>query len=86
MSDEQKKPDEKVVISAFNQLVRDEHARHRVHWRPSSSSDPDVQRADRDRLNDALRVAAGHEPQHAEEEPESGTYPWRSLTSGEENT
>jgi len=78
--------DPKAVVQGFNQLLRDERARNRVHWRPSSSSDPDVQRADRDRLNDALRVAAGHEPQHAEEEPESGTYPWRSLTSGEENT
>jgi hypothetical protein len=74
--------DQKATVSAFNQLVRGEHARHRVHWRPSSSSDPDVQRADRDSLNDALRIAAGRDPQHAEEEPE-GTFPWRSLEGPE---
>ncbi len=70
MTENDKKPDEKEVISSFNQLIRDQRDLRLVRVSPSTS------RAD---LNDALRIAAGHDPQHAEEEPESGTYPWRSL-------
>ncbi len=77
MTDTSKPTDQQPTVSAFNQLVRDERSRHRVQVGPATS---------RDALNDALRRAAGHEPQHTEEAPESGTYPWRSLTSGEENT
>ncbi len=75
MSDEQKKPDPKVVIASFNQLVRNERNRRRVQIGPATS---------RDSLNDALRAAAGHDPQHTEEE--SGTHPWRSLTSRDGDT
>ncbi len=64
------KPDEKAIIGGFNQLIRNQRNLHRVRVTPATS------RAD---LNDALRVAAGREPQHAEAEPQSGTYPWRSL-------
>jgi hypothetical protein len=66
------KTDQKEVIGAFNQLIRNQRDLRRVRVSPSMS---------RDALNDALRRAAGREP-HAEEESE-GTYPWRSLTSGE---
>jgi hypothetical protein len=69
------KPDEKATIGAFNQLIRDQRNLRHVRVTPATSTTV---------LNDALRVAAGHEPQ-LEEESE-GTYPWRSLTSGEENT
>ncbi len=69
------KPDEKVTIGAFNQLIRNQRDRRRVRVSPSTS---------RDELNAALRRAAGHE--HQPEEESEGTYPWRSLTSGEENT
>jgi len=71
-----KTTDQQPTVSAFNQLVRDERSRHRVQVTAATS---------RDDLNNALRIAAGREPQH-EAEPQSGTYPWRSLTSGEENT
>jgi len=76
MTDNGKKPDQKVTIDAFNQLIRNQRDLRRVRVSPSTS---------RDDLNNALRVAAGREPQHAEEESE-GSFPWRSLTSGEENT
>ena len=69
MTDNGKKPDQKVTIDAFNQLIRNQRDLRRVRVSPSTS---------RDDLNNALRVAAGREPQHAEE---SGTYPWRSLGS-----
>jgi hypothetical protein len=71
MTDEQR-PDPKVTIGAFNEAIRAERSRHRVQVGPSMS---------RDSLNAALRVAAGHEPQHSEEEPEPGSFPWRSLGS-----
>jgi hypothetical protein len=69
MSDSQK-----AIIASFDRQIRDEHSRHRVRVTAATS---------RDALNRALRIAAGRDPQHAEEEPESGTYPWRSLTSRE---
>ncbi len=76
MSDEQKNPaDQKATIDAFNQLIRNQRDLRRVRVTPATS---------RDALNDALRRAAGRDPQHEEES--EGTYPWRSLTSGEENT
>jgi hypothetical protein len=66
-----KKPtDQKAVISSFNQLVRDEHSRHRVQVTAATS---------RDDLNDALRIAAGRGPQHAEAEPAPQSFPWKSL-------
>ncbi len=68
------KPDQKATIGAFNQLLRNQRNLHRVQVSPSTS------RAD---LNDALRIAAGREPQHAEEESEPGTYPWKSLEGPE---
>ncbi len=75
MSDDKKPTDQKATISQFNRQIRDEHSRHRVQVTPATS---------RNELNNALRIAAGREPQpEEEEEPESGTYPWRSLTSGE---
>ncbi len=74
---DQKRPDPKEVISSFNQLIRDQRASRRVSWTPSSSLDPEVQRADRNALNDALRVAGGHDPQH--EGQEQGALSWKSL-------
>ncbi len=68
MTDEQK-PDPKEVIGAFNQLIRNQRNLRRVQVSPSTS---------RNDLNNAVRIAAGREPQH-EEEPES--FPWRSLAS-----
>ncbi len=68
------KPDEKVVIDGFNRLIRNQRNLHRVRVTPATS---------RDDLNQALRIAAGHEPQHAEEESEPGTYPWKSLEGPE---
>jgi hypothetical protein len=64
------KPDEKAIIGGFNQLIRNQRNLRRVRVSSSTS------RAD---LNDALRIAAGHEPQHTDEEPEPQTFPWRSL-------
>ncbi len=75
MTENDTKPNEKATIGAFNQLIRNQRDLRRVQVTSVTS---------RDDLNQALRIAAGREPQHAEEE--SGTYPWRSLTSGEENT
>jgi hypothetical protein len=69
------KPDQKATIGAFNQLIRNQRDLRRVRVTPATS---------RNDLNDALRRAAGHE--HQPEEESEGTYPWRSLTSGEENT
>jgi hypothetical protein len=74
---DQKPTDQKPTIGAFNQLIRNQRNLRRVRVTPATS---------RDALNDALRRAAGHEPQHAEEEPESGTYPWRSLGSRDGDT
>jgi hypothetical protein len=54
---------------------------NRVDWIPSTSLDPAERRKDRDSLNDAIRIAGGHDPQHAEDGPEPGTHPWKSLTS-----
>jgi hypothetical protein len=64
--------DQKATIDAFNQLIRNQRDLRRVRVTSATS---------RNDLNDALRIAAGHDPQHAEEE--SGTYPWKSLTSRE---
>jgi hypothetical protein len=70
MTDDQKATDQKATISQFNRQIRDEHSRHRVQVTSSTS---------RDELNRELRRAAGRGPQHAEAEPEPGTFPWRSL-------
>jgi hypothetical protein len=70
-------PDEKVIIGAFNQLIRNQRNLRLVRVSPATS---------RDSLNDALRRAAGHEPQHTEEEPEPQTFPWRSLQSQDGDT
>jgi len=75
--------DPKAVVQGFNQLLRAERTRNRVNWTPSTSLDPAVQRADRQALNDALRKAGGHEPQHEEADPEPQTFPWRSLDGAE---
>jgi hypothetical protein len=75
MTDNGKKPDQKVTIGAFNQLIRNQRDLRRVRVTSATS---------RDSLNAALRRAAGREPQPEEES--EGTYPWRSLTSGEEDT
>jgi hypothetical protein len=70
-----KKPtDQEATVSAFNEAIRAERSRHRVQVTSATS---------RDALNQALRIAAGREPQHAEEEPQSGSFPWRSLGSGD---
>ncbi len=69
MSDNDRKPDQKATIGAFNQLIRNQRNLHRVQVSPSTS---------RDSLNASLRRAAGHDPQ-PEEEPQ--TFPWRSLQS-----
>ena len=82
MTDDQKRPD-------VNQLLRASRNLNRVHWTPSTSPDPAERRKDRDALNSAIRRAGGHDPQHTEEEPEesmAGTYPWKSLTSREDDT
>ncbi len=75
MTENDKKPtDPKATIEAFNQLIRNQRNLRRVRVTPATS------RAD---LNDALRRAAGHDPQHTKEEPEPGIFPWRSLGSRE---
>jgi hypothetical protein len=74
MSDSQKPTDQKATIGAFNQLIRNQRNLRRVRVTRATS------RAD---LNDALRIAAGHDPQHTDEEPEPGTFPWRSLEGPE---
>jgi hypothetical protein len=89
MTDRQKPVDPKAVGQAFGQLVRDEHSRHRVHWVPSSSTDPAERQKDRDSLNNALRRAGGRvedveEDDGPEESP--GSFPWRSLASREGGT
>jgi len=71
--------DQKATIAAFNQLVRDEHSRHRVHWRPSTSLDPDVQRQDRADLNRALRRAGGRVEGDDEPDESATPFPWKSL-------
>ncbi len=76
MTDNQK-PDTKEVIASFNQLIRDQRNLHRVNWRPSSSSDPAVQRKDRSALNNAIRRAGGREEDDGPDDPQ--TFPWRSL-------
>ncbi len=65
------KPDQKAIIGAFNEAIRDQRNLRRVQVSPSMS---------RAELNAALRVAGGHGPQHTDEEP-GGTSPWRSLGS-----
>jgi hypothetical protein len=70
MSDSQK-PDSKAVIAAFNESLRDQRNHHHIRVTPSMS---------RDALNDALRIAAGRDPQHEGPEPEA-PFPWRSLQS-----
>jgi hypothetical protein len=72
MTENDTKPDQKATIGAFNQLIRNQRNLRRVRVTSATSTTA---------LNDALHRAAGHEPQHAEEEPESGIYPWRSLQS-----
>ncbi len=72
MTDTTKPTDEKATVSAFNEAIRAERSRHRVQVTRSMT---------RDSLNNALRAAAGREPQHAEES--EGSYPWRSLGSGD---
>ncbi len=71
MSDSQK-PTADEAIAAFNASLRDQRNHHRVQVTPSMS---------RSALNAALRTAAGHDPQHADEEPEPGSHPWKSLQS-----
>jgi hypothetical protein len=75
MTENDQKPDQKATIGAFNQLIRDQRDLRRVRVTAATS---------RDALNDALSRAAGHDPQHTEEE--SGTHPWKSLTSREDDT
>jgi hypothetical protein len=70
------KPDQKATIDAFNQLIRNQRDLRRVRVTSATS---------RDDLNDALRRAAGHDPQH-EEESEPGSFPWRSLGSRDGDT
>ena len=68
---------------AFEAFVRSGQRQNRISWTPSSSIDPDVQRADRDDLNAALRRAGGHDPQHTDD-PLAGTSPWKSISPGDE--
>ncbi len=78
MSDK-KATDPKAAQTAFNQLLRDSHSAGCVHWVPSTSLDPAVRAQDRADLNDALRKAGGHQPQHEDVDPEPQTFPWKSL-------
>ncbi len=64
------KPDPKEVSASFNELLRNQRDLRRVRATPATS-------------RDALRVAAGHEQHHSDEEPEPGTHPWRSLEGPE---
>jgi hypothetical protein len=84
MSENEKPTDRQAAQNAFNELLRTSRNGTRVKWVPSSSADPAVQRADRDALNDALRRAGGHKPQHEEADPEPQTFPWKSLGPSDE--
>jgi hypothetical protein len=79
MTDDTKPMDRKAAQIAFNELLRDSRNVNRVTWTPSTSLDPEVRRADRDALNDALRRAGSHKAQHETDDPEPQTFPWKSL-------
>jgi len=81
---DQKKPDAKEINASFNQSIRDQRASRRVNWQPSSSPDRDVQHADRDDLNQAIRHASGRGEQEPGEEPQS--YPWKSISTLEDES
>ena len=56
---------------AFDILVRAGRKRNKVDWVLGGDQ------ADINALNDAIRKAGGHDPQH--EGQEQGTFPWTSI-------
>ncbi len=76
MTDPQK-PDARAV----SDWIRDQRSARRVNvTQVGARLDPAAQRADRDNLNDAIRRAGGHVPQHTDDATTAGTYPWGSLS------
>ncbi len=78
MTDAPQKPDARAV----SDWIRDQRSERRVNVSQRGARlDPAVQRADRNNLNDAIRRAGGHDPQHNTDEPGDGQqYPWGSLS------
>ncbi len=70
----EKKPTDHTAINAAFRFRP-----NRVNWVQSTSLDPAVRAQDRADLNDALRKAGGHQPQHEDVDPEPQTFPWKSL-------
>ncbi len=77
MSDPQK-PDARAV----SDWIRDQRSARRVNVSQRGPLlDPADRRADRNSLNDAIRRAGGHDPQHnTDDATTEGTFPWGSLS------